>query len=175
MTASSRCKKMMIASGLVVTVAVPWIVVYGQDGEEKPRPMPPVPADYRGKHMLEGGWTNADLIAIGEKIYQEGVEITNPDGQKEIQRCAQCHGASGKPKLVGARDFREAPRITKFSDSFWFSRVSEGVPETKMPAWKDLLTEEQRWAVMAYEHQYSHEGKADAHAHPEVVSLDGEK
>jgi mono/diheme cytochrome c family protein len=159
---------------LLLTLLVPGVWVYGQE-EEAPKPMPAVPQEYRGKHMPDGWWTNPDIIAKGEKIYQEGVEITNSDGSKEIQRCAQCHGASGKPKLKGARDLRQPERINKFSDSFWFWRISEGVPETKMPSWKDLLTEEQRWHVMAYEHQYSHGGQSAAHQHAEAVSLDGEK
>jgi|GEM_PF-581952 len=159
---------------LLLILLVPGVWVYGQD-EEGPKPMPAVPQEYRDKHMPDGWWTNAEIIAKGEKIYQEGVEITAPDGTKEIQRCAQCHGASGKPKLKGARDFRQPERINKFSDTFWFWRISEGVPDTKMPSWKGVLTEEQRWHVMAYEHQYSHEGQAALHQHAETVSLDGEK
>jgi mono/diheme cytochrome c family protein len=34
-----------------------------------------------------------------------------------------------------------------------------------MEAWKDYLTEEQIWQVMAYEHTFSHEGKPAEHRH----------
>ena len=41
--------------------------------------------------------------------------------------------------------------------------MSEGVPKTKMKAWKQFLSEEQIWQVMAYEHQFSHDGKPAEH------------
>ena len=34
----------------------------------------------------------------------------------------------------------------------WFWHVSEGVPGTVMPVWKESLTEEQRWNVIRYIH-----------------------
>ena len=49
---------------------------------------------------------------------------------------------------------------------FW--RVSEGVKKTKMKAWKESLTEEQRWQVIAYIHAYSHGGKPEPHKHDEI-------
>jgi putative heme-binding domain-containing protein len=162
----------VVAQAIVVVIFIllfPGATLYGEEDEEKP--VLPVPPEYANKHMPDGFWTNPQVIAKGEKIYQEGVEITTPEGTKEIQRCAQCHGASGKPKLKGARDFRQPERMNKFSDSFWFWRISEGVPDTKMPAWKGLLTEEQRWQVMAYEHMFSHAGKAELHGHPEIAAV----
>lgn len=62
--------------------------------------------------------------------------------------------------------------MNKFTDSYWFWRISEGVPGTKMPPWKGVFTEEQRWQVMAYEHMFSHDGKAEEHARPEMNSAD---
>ena len=63
----------------------------------------------------------------------------------------------------GARDLRDQKNTGRFSDSFWFWRVAEGVPKTKMKSWKALLSEEQIWQVMAYEHQFSHDGKPSEH------------
>jgi hypothetical protein len=37
-----------------------------------------------------------------------------------------------------------------------------------MLPWKEILTEEQRWQVMAYEHNFSHGGKFEVHEHPEI-------
>lgn len=159
----------VVAQAIVVVIFIllfPGATLYGEEEEEKP-----VPPEYANKHMPDGWWTNSEVIAKGEKIYQEGVEFIGSDGVKDVQRCAECHGASGKPKLKGARDFREPSKINKFSDSFWFWRISEGVPKTKMPAWKDRLTEEQRWQVMAFEHIYSHDGKAEKHSHPEIAAV----
>jgi mono/diheme cytochrome c family protein len=52
------------------------------------------------------------------------------------------------------------------TESYWFWRVSEGgaVEPVKsqgsaMPAWKDTLSVDDRWAVIAYRHTFSgHEG-----------------
>ena len=57
--------------------------------------------------------------------------------------CASCHGKDGKPVKKGARDLRDPKNTTRYSDSYWFWRVAEGVPMTKMKAWKGLLSEQQ--------------------------------
>lgn len=75
------------------------------------------------------------MIAAGEMIFQA--------------ICAVCHGSEGKPKLAGARNLRDAMKMNKFTDSYWFWRISEGVAGTKMLPRKSAFTEEQRWQVMA--------------------------
>lgn len=118
---------------------------------------PPVPAEYKDKHMPTGGWTDPRTIEEGRKIF---MGLVDPE-----VKCAKCHGEDGKPVKAGARDFRQAKRMNTYEDSFWFWRISEGVPKTKMKAWKDKLTEEQRWQVMAFEHTFSHGGKPEPHEH----------
>jgi hypothetical protein len=46
-----------------------------------------------------------------------------------------------------------------YSDSVWFWRISEGVPNTKMKAWKSKLSDEDRWKVMAFERTFGLAGK----------------
>ncbi len=118
-------------------------------------PLPEVPAEYADKHMPPGGWTDADAIAEGKKIY---TGEANP-----VVNCGSCHGKDGKPVKKGARDLRDPKNTTRFSDSFWFWRVSEGVRRTKMKAWKKYLSEEQIWQVIAYEHMFSHGGQPAEH------------
>lgn len=118
-------------------------------------PLPPVPADYADKHMPAGWWTDPKVIAEGAKIYSGEV---NP-----LVNCGSCHGKDGQPVKKGARDLRDPKNVGRFSDSFWFWRVAEGVPKTKMKPWKSLLSEEQIWKVMAFEHQFSHGGKPAEH------------
>jgi mono/diheme cytochrome c family protein len=110
-------------------------------------PLPPVPAEYADKHMPAGWWTDPKVIEEGGKIY---IGEINP-----LVNCGSCHGKDGQPVKKGARDLRDPKNVGRFSDSFWFWRVSEGVPKTKMKPWKSLLSEEQIWQVMAYEHQFS--------------------
>ena len=118
-------------------------------------PLPPLPAEYADKHMPAGGWTDAKAIAEGAKIYSGE---SNP-----VVNCGSCHGKDGKPVKKGARDLRDPKNVGRFSDSFWFWRIAEGIPKTKMKAWKSLLSEEQIWQVMAVEHQFSHDGKPAEH------------
>lgn len=126
-------------------------------GEKVEVPLPPVPVDYASKRMPEGYWTDPKIIEEGRQIF---MGLVNPD-----VKCAKCHGEDGKPVKAGARDFRDGKKINRFSEDFWFWRISEGVPKTKMKAWKEKLTEEQRWKVMAFEHTFSHGGKAEPHNH----------
>jgi mono/diheme cytochrome c family protein len=119
-------------------------------------PLPQVPAEYADKHMPPGGWTDPNAIAEGAKIYSGEA---NP-----VVNCGSCHGKDGQPVKKGARDLRDPKNTSRFSDSFWFWRVSEGVPKTKMKPWKQYLSEEQIWQVIAFEHQFSHGGKPAEHS-----------
>ena len=68
-------------------------------------------------------------------------------------------GRSGKPVKAGARDFRNGERMKLYSDSVWFWRISEGVPNTKMKAWKSKLSEEDRWKLVLFERNFGLAGK----------------
>jgi len=109
--------------------------------------IPPVPPEYADKHMPEGWWTDEKVLAAGKEIFE---------GKKNIDvNCGACHGLNGVPVLTGTRDLRDASLINQWSDSYWFWRVSEGVPNTAMTGWKDKLTEEERWQVIAYARTFS--------------------
>jgi mono/diheme cytochrome c family protein len=110
-------------------------------------PLPEVPAEYADKKMPAGWLTDPKVLEEGALIYTGEV---NPQ-----VNCASCHGKDGKPVKKGARDFRDKAQMGRMSDAFWFWRVSEGVPKTKMKAWKSQLSEEQIWQVIAYERQFS--------------------
>ncbi len=128
-------------------------------GQEIDVPLPKVPPEYTSKQMPAGYWTDPKIIEEGRQIF---MGLVNPD-----VKCAKCHGEDGKPIKKGARDFRDAKKIGRFPEDFWFWRISEGVPKTKMKPWKEKLTEDQRWKVMAFEHTFSHGGKAEPHTHGE--------
>ena len=114
-------------------------------------PPPPAPPENADKHMPEGWWADEKIIEEGREIF---IGKTNID-----VNCASCHGKDGKPIKAGARDFRVADRMKLYSDSVWFWRVSEGVKNTKMKAWKTKLTEEDRWKVIAYERTFGLKGQ----------------
>ncbi len=123
----------------------------GEGGEGPIVAPPPPPAEYADKHMPAGWWND-------EKVIEEGRQIFI--GAKNIDvNCASCHGKDGKPVKAGARDFRVTERMKLYSDSVWFWRISEGVPNTKMKPWKSKLPEEDRWKVMAYERTFGLKGQ----------------
>jgi mono/diheme cytochrome c family protein len=118
--------------------------------QESTAPPPPAPPEYADKHMPAGWWTDEKIIAEGKEIFE---------GVKNIDvNCSSCHGKDGKPVKAGARDFRKTDRMKLYSDSVWFWRISEGVPNTKMKSWKSKLSEEDRWKAMAYEHNFGLKG-----------------
>ena len=50
----------------------------------------------------------------------------------------------------GAHDLSDPTEGKKHSAAEWFWRLSEKKPGSKMPGYKDKLSEEQRWQVIAY-------------------------
>jgi mono/diheme cytochrome c family protein len=83
-----------------------------------------------------------DQLARGKQLWQGN--------------CQECHGASGRgdgPKAAEINrpigNLTEQTEITTLSDKALFSIVSEGVGEN-MPAFADTLTEDERYATIAY-------------------------
>ncbi len=79
--------------------------------------------------------------------------------------CAPCHGHLGdglgpgsrllgdtQPRdfTVGVFKFRTTPTGSLPTDEDIFRTISRGVPGTWMPEWEDMLTEDQRWALVSY-------------------------
>jgi mono/diheme cytochrome c family protein len=129
------------------------------------------PAEYRGAHVPASVWTNAWMLARGKEVY--------------IARCAVCHGERGDGQGPAAAalpvkppDLRAQDMVAGMRGNYWFWRVSEGgaVEPFKslgsgMPAWKDVLPIEDRWAVIAYEHSFSgHAGPHVTSEHPEMAA-----
>ena len=136
----------------------------GGEGGEGPIVAPPAPpAEYADKHMPAGWWADEAKAEEGHKLFIGG---TNPD-----VNCASCHGKDGKPVKAGARDFRVTDRMHLYSDSVWFWRISEGVPNTKMKPWKSKLSEEDRWKLVLFERNFGLKGKEYDPAKKEWVAL----
>lgn len=126
--------------------------VSGCEGGEGPIVAPPdPPAEYADKHLPAGWWADDKMVEEGRKLF---IGETNPD-----VNCASCHGKDGKPVKAGARDFRNTDRMKLYSDSVWFWRIAEGVPNTKMKPWKSKLSEEDRWKLVAFERTFALKGQ----------------
>jgi mono/diheme cytochrome c family protein len=97
----------------------------------------PVPLEYAGKTNPLG----ADAAAEGAKIFKAN--------------CETCHGPQGHGDGPAGQALDPKPKnlpelAAQVSDDYLFWRVSEGTPGTAMVAWKGILTEEQRWQVVAF-------------------------
>lgn len=71
------------------------------------------------------------------------------------QRCAVCHGARGKGDGPAAFTLRPRPvdltvHVPQHAPGEVHYWISEGIPGTAMPAWKDELSEAQRWEIVRF-------------------------
>jgi mono/diheme cytochrome c family protein len=115
------------------------------------------PADYANARSAR--WDDAAAIARGQQLYQT--------------YCLMCHGADGKGTGPVAKGLPHPPadlthhfhRAPGDGDAYLFWRVSEGgqvepfkSSQSAMPAYKTVLSEDQRWDVLAYVHAEFHRG-----------------
>lgn len=106
-------------------------------------------------------WADLNAIARGKTLYEA--------------HCAACHGTDGQGAGPLARSLGHPPAdlTNNFhtspgnGDAYLFWRVSEGglaepfrAQGSAMPAFKDVLTEQQRWDVLTYVHTFFHHGLA---------------
>ena len=132
-----------------------------------------MPESYTDKHMPEGWWTDPEIIAEGTVLFETTrLEYVYRRKKRIVDAgCATCHAINpqtDRPIRRGATDFRSGEKINRFSDSYWFWRVSEGVAKTRMPAWKKKLSEVEIWKVIAYQHTWSHGNIPAVHDHKEI-------
>ncbi|MBI5750076.1 MAG: c-type cytochrome [Nitrospinae bacterium] len=111
--------------------------------------------------MPDGWWTDPKVLRDGRDIF-EGIK--NPDAA-----CHACHGKDGIPLMTEAANLRDVEKVSRFSDADLFKVVSEGRPDTPMAAWKDYLSNEDIWKVIAYINMFHHGGKAEAHKKGEGI------
>jgi len=115
------------------------------------------PAEYANARSTR--WDDAAAIARGQQLFQA--------------YCLTCHGADGKGTGPIAKGLPHPPadlthhfhRAPGDGDAYLFWRVSEGgqvepfkSSQSVMPAFKAVLTEDQRWDVLAYVHAAFHKG-----------------
>ena len=92
-----------------------------------------------------------------------------------VQNCSSCHGVQGNGAgtasiaLINKPSNFTLPKYSKFSDAYWFFRITEGAPGSGMPRW-DTLSEEQRWDLVAYLKTF--QKPEDAGKDPQVEQLE---
>lgn len=124
------------------------------------------PAEYAD--LISHKWADAEAIANGEQLY--------------AKQCASCHGVNGQGAgpIAAALSHPPANLTNNFhtepgnGDGYLFWRVSEGglvepfrSQDSAMPAFKDVLSVDERWDVLAYVHTFFHQGLMEwKRAHP---------
>jgi mono/diheme cytochrome c family protein len=81
-----------------------------------------------------------DNLAAGAKLYR--------------QMCSRCHGASADSDNVYGRSFfPPAPSLalarTSYTEGEMFWIIKHGIRNTAMPAWSNLLSDDEIWQVVA--------------------------
>ena len=86
---------------------------------------------------------NEATLAAGKKLF--------------AAKCQRCHGTEGKgdgpdadAKYAATQDLTSAARAARNSDGTVFYKISNGRSNPKMPVFKEEMTKEQIWAVVAF-------------------------
>lgn len=122
------------------------------------------PVSYPRKHYIHNA-PNADAVSEAS-IYGKhdippqlsGLNEQQQRGEKLFQEnCAFCHGADGTGKnWIGsfmeppARNLTSKEQMYAMTKGLVRSVIRNGLPGTKMPAWKNVLTEQQIEDIIAY-------------------------
>jgi mono/diheme cytochrome c family protein len=110
-----------------------------------------------GQGSAAGGWDlppNAD----DEKNPKPVTPIVLNAGKALFRKnCERCHGDEGKgdgpdadPEHMEDMDLTNPRRVDRNSDGVVFYKVWNGRKKPKMPAFKDELTKDQVWSVVAF-------------------------
>ena len=91
----------------------------------------------------------------------DAISISN-GSELFAKHCASCHGPQGKGNGVLAAtlstqptDLMTEPHTIRHTVGNFFHWISYGVPETDMPGFADMLSEENRWDIVNYLHALS--------------------
>ncbi len=99
------------------------------------------------------------------------------DGRRHYERhCAICHGLDGRAHTeIGEHLFPEAsdlldPVVRGYSDGMLYYLIENGVHQSGMPAWKDVMRSDEIWKVATYirdlqQHRRPPAPYAGAHGH----------
>lgn len=114
----------------------------------------------------EAGHGPAEHVAGGHGVPPEAAAVENPVPATEesvttgaalyAQNCAVCHGETGEGDGPAAAGLEKEPanlhagHVQANSDGALFWIISHGKPETPMPPWDNVLTEEERWHVVNF-------------------------
>jgi len=101
------------------------------------------------------GWRVPDSARKVQNPYPATSEALTEGGQLYAKRCKDCHGVNGdgtgeKADQLSAMpsDFTDARQMSRATDGELFWKITHG--RRPMPAFKDKLTDKQRWELVDY-------------------------
>ena len=102
----------------------------------------------------------------GHEVPDEAATVPNPFAGDDVStatgaefyalNCAVCHGETGEGDGPAAESFEKPPadlhagHVQGLTDGALFYIISHGKPDTPMPAWENVLDEDQRWQVVNF-------------------------
>ncbi len=103
--------------------------------------VPTYPVPFTARLMTNPTPSTPETVAEAKGVYE--------------RLCVVCHGARGAGDGPAAFTMNPRPLNLKIhvplhADGELFYWISEGIPGTAMPPWKDALTETERWQVVRY-------------------------
>ena len=117
------------------------------------------------EHEAEHG-PDEHMVGTGHDVPEEAAAVPNPiemdDESLEAgaalyaANCAVCHGETGEGDGPGAEGLEPKPadlheaHVQENSDGALFYIVSHGRPDTPMPAWNNVLNEDERWHLVNF-------------------------
>jgi mono/diheme cytochrome c family protein len=106
--------------------------------------------------VTEGDWTRALNAAAGlSNPVAPSTEAVNAGRAIYRERCVACHGDRGRGDGAAGVTLMPKPadlvlHVPQHTDGELYYMVSVGFPESAMPAWRSVLSEEQRWELVHY-------------------------
>ena len=144
------------AAVILVFAAAFFVRLSAFSGAPQGKTAPAKPAAAAHEHD-DSGWTvppdaeqKKSPLTVDAKVLAQGKTVFK-------SKCQKCHGTAGlgdgpdaDPDHQEDMDLTRSSRAAKNPEGVMFYKVSNGRKSPKMTAFKDQLSEEQIWAVIAY-------------------------
>jgi copper transport protein len=121
-----------------------------------------------------GGYTAASAVSaestsprrLRNPVPVDAAALTR-GGALYQQNCFSCHGVAGRGDGPLGRSLNPRPadlriHVTQHPEGQLFAWITDGVPGTAMPAFRDLIPDEDRWRVVAFIKGFAEDGPAPA-------------
>ncbi len=136
---------------LGISIAL-FAMVSGCERREAAAPASPAPPILSWSHfeVPPEPPSTPDLVADGQRVFNENCASCHGPRGEGNGRCAEFLTPRPRNFVAGILRFKSTPGADLPTDADLFRTVSLGLRGTPMPPWKFLLSDRDRWAVVAY-------------------------